>query len=348
MTEPPSVAWRVRLWDAVLESVRAYFRSTSVREVATPLRLAAPAVEPWIEPIASAGAWLRTSPELSMKRLLCAGSGPIFEIAPVFRDGERGLAHREEFHLIEWYRDTPDLAGLMDDVEAIVERARACVATLEGTTASLRPMRWNQVECLADMGETLDRNLTSTTPSVALFDTLEAVSAARVGTLSEGVERGPRAEVEPPDSNPNHRERVGRLAAWSELFTFYCDARLEPRLRAGPGDQGTHLTQFPTPLAAMAEIRDGAALRFESFVGGTELANGYVELRDPKEQRERFETVNGLRLAVGLAGLPVDVAFLSALEKPGLPPCAGCALGLERLLMVATGRTDIGELQILD
>ena len=119
---------RVELWDAALEAVRATLRQGGLREVSTPCRVEAVAIEPWIEPIPAghgAGAkWLATSPELAMKTLLARGSGSIFQIAHVFRAAEVGAHHSEEFHLIEWYRTPGELLDVMADVEALVASVR--------------------------------------------------------------------------------------------------------------------------------------------------------------------------------------------------------------------------------
>src|SRR5688572_26170454 len=103
MTGPLAWERRVAVWDAALFAVRQQLRGAGLREVSTPVRIAAPAIEPYIDPIAAPPGFLATSPELAMKRLLCRGSGPIFQLSHVFRRSERGDRHSEEFHLLEWY-----------------------------------------------------------------------------------------------------------------------------------------------------------------------------------------------------------------------------------------------------
>ena len=121
------VPWpeRVRLWDAALSAVRDYFREQGLREVSTPVRVPAVAIEPFIEPIAAPPMLLATSPELAMKRLVARGSGSIFQISHVFRRAEVGERHSEEFHLVEWYRVGATLEQVTGDVEAIVARVFA-------------------------------------------------------------------------------------------------------------------------------------------------------------------------------------------------------------------------------
>ena len=101
---PVPASVRGEVWAAAEEAIRGYFEAEGLRQVGTPVVVEAPAVEPYIQPVRDGSGWIRTSPELAMKRLLCAGSGAIFEIGPVAREGERGVLHRERFHLVEWYR----------------------------------------------------------------------------------------------------------------------------------------------------------------------------------------------------------------------------------------------------
>src|SRR5690606_37700647 len=113
-------------------------------------------------------------------------------------------------------------------------------------------------------------------------------------------------------------------------------------------EEGVHLADFPRPLAALSAPDPARPLahRFESHVRGRELANGYRELCDADEQRRRFEDVNGLRASLDLPALPLDEAFLEDLRDPGLPPCAGVALGLDRLVLLATGRRRLADVAI--
>jgi lysyl-tRNA synthetase class 2 len=159
-----------------------------------------------------------------------------------------------------------------------------------------------------------------------------------------------RARAGGPFPRPSDREHPDEalwlLRLWTELFSLWSAVFLDPWLAARP-ERGVHLLGFPPPLAALAEVEAGRALRFESCVAGRELANGYRELRDPGEQRRRFERVNRLRAAQGLAPLPLDEAFLRALLDPGLPACCGAALGLDRLIAVAAGCRSLTEIELV-
>ena len=332
---------RVELWHRALAATRTVLQDAGLREVSTPVRLDAVALEPFIEPVGAQGKVLATSPELPMKRLLARGSGPIFQIAPVFRRGEEGALHSEEFRLIEWYRvqghAAADQAAVRSDVQALVQAV--CEVAESLGLPSQAPSRW-EVRGLLDVVE-------ETTGIVLRGDEGPEALARVVGRAR------PDLWVEPPGGSALRGTDAGALAAWTSLFTTFCDACLDPWLSQRQG-VGTHLVDFPVALAALS--RRGAALRpsperanalarrFESHVGGVELANGYEELTDPGEQRRRFEAVAALRRSLGQPALPWPETFLSELADPGLPPCSGAALGLDRLLMVATGAETLGDI----
>lgn len=338
---PLGLPERVAVWDAALAAVRAMLRSAGLAEVVTPVRLVAVAVEPFIEPIAAPPGLLATSPELPMKRLLCHGAPSMFQLATCFRAGERGDLHREELHLVEWYRLHADTPALRADVEALVGAVfEAVVRVLPGPHPP-PPRAWQTVGMLDLVEETLGVVLHGDEDPAALAAALGRVSAM----LGD-----PLATV--PDARLSTSPRAHALAAWTAFFSAWCDAALDPWLaaRVERGVHGVHLVELPLPLAALSEhgpglhprAGDGAprrrvAHRFESHVHGRELANGYRELRDADEQQHRFEDVNALRAAMGLHRLPIDPAFIEDLRAPGLPPCAGAALGLDRLVLLATG-----------
>ncbi len=318
---------RVAVWDAALLVVRAHLRAGGMREVSTPVRVAAPAIEPYIDPIAAPPGYLATSPELAMKRLLCRGSGPIFQLSHVFRRAELGDRHAEEFHLLEWYRHADSLAAVEADVEAIV-------AGVYAAAGSEPPARWRRVGFFDLFAETTGVQLRGDEDAEALRAAVDPGLRARVWDGRPGPLASPDAEVR-------------GLAAWTAVFSVWSDEHLDPWLKGQVG-LGVHVGEFPAALAALsqqAELGGRAfARRVECHVGGVELANGYVELRDPVEQRRRFVAVNALRGALGEASLPLDEAFLG--ELAGLPECAGMALGLDRLIMLACGRGRLADVSL--
>ncbi len=313
----------MRTWDQALQAVRAYFRGQGLCEVLTPVRLPEVAIEPYIEPVRAAGGLLATSPELPMKQLLCGGAPDVFQVAPVYRAAERGRVHSEGFHLIEWYRRDVDERAVRADVERLVDAV--FVACGRDPVDS-----WMEVGFLPLLAQTASVRLRGD-------EDADELTAAVPDQWC----------VHPPEGTP---ERARDLYAWSALLTSWSDASLDPWLASQPG--GIHIVDYPPALAALAQVgvrRAGegtAAHRFESYVGGLELSNGYHELRDGSEQRRRFETVAALRRGQGAEPLPMPESFLAALDMPGLPPCAGAALGFERLLMLAVGADCLADISL--
>lgn len=321
---------RVAVWDAAMSAARDVLRRGGLREVSTPCRVDAPAIEPYIEPIPAGDMWLATSPELTMKRLLCRGSGPIFQLSHVFRRGERGDRHSEEFHLLEWYRLGADMRVIEADVEAVVA---AVFAAVDG--ASRAPKSWRRIGFLDVFAETTGVALRGDEDADELASAI-ASDAALHGMVFARDASGPTTARDP---------EVRSFASWLAVYGAWSD-RLDEWL-AGQG--GVHIVDYPAPLAALAQCErvDGRSIahRVESYVGAVELANGYRELRDGREQRRRFTLVNGLRVACERPPLPLDEAFLA--DVSSLPACSGVALGLDRLIMLACGGSSIGEISLV-
>ncbi len=250
--------------------------------------------------------FLQTSPEFFMKRLLAAGSGPIYQLARVFRNAEAGRRHSPEFTLLEWYRPGFDHHRLMDEVESLLR-----------TLLPDHPLLSRPIERLSYRQLFID--LADLDPMVA--------GAADVGTLLE------RRGVTAPAGMSATDTRV-----WLELVLTHV---IEP----GIGDRALFVHDYPADQAALARVTTGnppVAERFELYFAGVELANGFHELSDAVEQRRRFLDENQRRRAAGDPVMPVDEALLSALEA-GLPDCAGVALGVDRLVMAAAGVTAIDQ-----
>lgn len=279
-------------------SVRAFFSERQVLEVDTPVVSAHATVDRHIESFRlEQGGWLQTSPEFAMKRLLCAGVGPIFQIAPVFRREEQGRHHSPEFRMLEWYRPGWDHHRLMDEVEALVRR----VTGLHGDAFERLSYRDAFVRLAGiDPFKLDDRGLA------------DAASALGV--------RAPEGRAPGRDEwlDLIMSERVGpSLGHAQPVFIHDFPASQAALARIRPGDP---------PLAE----------RFELFWQGLELANGFHELADAAEQQRRFEVDLEQREAAGMATPPFDRHLIQALRH-GLPDCAGVALGLDRLLMLRLG-----------
>lgn len=291
-------------------TIREFFAQRNVMEVETPIvsqagvtdvHLASVQVQRHIEGRVQQQ-YLQTSPEFAMKRLLAAGSGAIYQICKVFRDDEHGRKHNSEFTMLEWYRPGLDLRELMHETAALLN---VCLAH---RFDEIRPLVLSYKHAFQDR---LDIN-----PLQATLAQLKQ-TAQRVGlTLDLGDDR---------------------LAYMDLLFSHF----VEPSLGF---DTPIFLTDFPPETASLAKVRldeDGeeVAARFEVYIEGLELANAYDELLDASVLRARFEADNQERDKLGLQVMPLDENLLAALAH--MPECSGIALGIDRLLMVATQKLNI-------
>jgi lysyl-tRNA synthetase class 2 len=251
--------------------------------------------------------WLHTSPEFAMKKLLAGGAGPIFQFARVWRNGEGSATHAPEFTMLEWYRPGATMDDLITETMALLRAVLPPEVTCRGTTTRL------------DQHETI------------------SVAAAFQRTLGIDV----LASVNDADrlaADACTPRRPGET--WEDLFFRLMLGHVEPLLgRAHP----SVITEWPAPLAALAQRNPAdprVAERFELYVCGIELANAFVELTDAAEQMLRFEADRARRHAMnGATDWPLDRDVLDAVAR--MPPCAGIALGFDRLAMIATGASRI-------
>jgi lysyl-tRNA synthetase class 2 len=298
---------------ALLAAVRAFFTSRGVLEVETPLLSAHATVDRHIDSFRTAdGRWLHTSPEFAMKRLLCAGSGPIWQVCRVFRREESGRHHNPEFTMLEWYRPGFDHHALMHEVAELVTGLAAALG---------RPLA-AAVERLS-YREAFGRHLGLDPFSAGIPDIREALAAA-------GHDAG--------DLGGGDRD------IWLDVAMSLA---VGPKLGL---EAPCFLYDFPASQAALARIRRDdppVAERFELFWQGTELANGFHELGDAGEQRQRFEAEQHWRQEQGREVPPYDRHLVSALAA-GLPDCAGVALGLDRLLLLLLGKASLAEVLAFD
>lgn len=306
----------LRLRAELLAQIRAFFAARGVLEVETPALSAAAITDPHLASFKTCYSgpgsqhgrplYLHTSPEFAMKRLLAAGSGCIYQIARVFRDGEAGSRHNPEFTLLEWYRVGFDHHRLMDEVAELVGML------LAGRLALAEPERLSYRQIF--------QHHLNLDPHRATVADLAACAETRNVSIPTGM------PLDDPDP-------------WLDLLLTHC---VEPRLGSG---RLTFVHDYPASQAALARLRPDdppVGERFELYINGIELANGFHELGDAVEQRRRFAQENAARRAVGLPIMPVDEHLLAALEF-GLPDCAGVALGFDRLVMLATRKTSLAE-----
>jgi lysyl-tRNA synthetase class 2 len=278
----------------VLQSIRRFFVERGFTEVETPVRIPAPALETHID-AEPAGRWfLRTSPELHMKRLLAEGMPLLFQMGACFRRGERGDRHHPEYTMLEWYRADADYRAILADARLLFHAV--CDEVLGTRTIEAGGRR------------------------------IEAGGAWECLTV---------------------RDAFLLHAGWDVLRDFDPDRfdldlvnKVEPAL---PRDRPVVLMDYPAPLGALARLKatdPRVAERWELYAGGLELANAFSELTDAVEQRRRFLECAEARRANGRDVYPMDESFLAALER-GMPPCAGIALGVDRLVMLLCGAASI-------
>jgi lysyl-tRNA synthetase class 2 len=294
----------------MLAVVRAFFNARGYMEVETPYAVTTPGEEVHVPAfgVTPSGRYLHTSPEFAMKKLLAGGAGKIFQLARVWRNEPPSATHAPEFSLLEWYAPGSDMGELMDEVEAFLRAVLPPSVTWGGVTCSLA--RFERLSVAEAFQRYAGCDVLATAGSAL------ALAAAAGVALREGED-------------------------WEDLFFRLLLERIEPQIgRACP----TFLTHWPAAQSALAR-RDPAdarvAERFELYACGLELANAFVELTDAAEQRARFVADRARRHALYGPDWDMDEDFLTAVDA--MPPCAGIALGFDRLVMLATGAPRISD-----
>lgn len=293
----------------ILASVRAFFANRQVMEVDTPVLSQATVTDEhlhcfetqYVGPeMASGGSlYLQTSPEYAMKRLLCAGSGSIYQISKAFRNEESGRFHNPEFTMLEWYRLGFDHHQLMAEVDQLLRMTLKC--------PQAEYMTYQQVFMIHLSIDPLDASVES--------------------LVSKATEKG-LADIA--------RDEINKDTLLQLLFSLCIESEIGQNAPCFVYD-------FPATQAALARISPDdhrVAERFEVYFKGIELANGFHELSDVAEQRQRFEQDNLKRQRAGRPEHVIDTHFMAALEA-GLPECAGVALGVDRLMMLALDKPHI-------
>lgn len=297
--------WKKR--QELLGRVRRFFEQRSVLEVETPVLSHACGTDPNLDYFKTQGAqtrYLMTSPEFHLKRLLASGFGDVYAIARSFREDETGERHNPEFTMIEWYRVGMSMENLMTEVEELCSEILNLRVTARRTRYAEAFMEYAGID-------PFDENFSNWKSccekhGIPLFECKEFV-----------------------------------LEEWRD-YVMACI--IEPKLDMKNGE---FIYDYPASQAALAQVHTGAdgknyADRFELYLGGMELCNGYHELTDFKEQAKRFQEDLNLRKQMN-KDLPLeDLRFLAALEH-GMPECSGVALGFDRLAMLALGKQDIRE-----
>jgi lysyl-tRNA synthetase class 2 len=313
----------------IVAALRDWFAARDFVEVETSALQASPGNETHLHAFAtelispggtSARRYLRTSPEFACKKLLSAGEPRIVEFARVFRNRERGALHAPEFTMLEWYRARAPYEALMED----------CVAVVAVAAAALGSRR------LVFRGRETDP-----------FAAPEFLTVAEAFSRYAGIDLTASLSPQGPDRDCFAAAAVAsgiRLAdddSWGDIFSRVLVERIEPRLGLG---RATLLCEYPAALSALARPKGSdprVAERFELYACGVELANGFGELADPVEQRRRLNAEMAEKERIYGERYPLDEDFLAALAQ--MPPASGVALGLDRLVMLATGAPHIDQ-----
>jgi lysyl-tRNA synthetase class 2 len=306
----------------ILQKIRSFFAARDVLEVETPSLSAHTVTDPYLEAMHTLHTqpgmvnanclYLQTSPEYAMKRLLAAGSGDIFQLCKAFRNDEVGRMHNPEFTVLEWYRVGYCMQQLIDEVAMLlllilpfeqVDQVSYC--NLFVKYLKINPL---EIELSA---------LITLCTAFGLRDYVSSLQGNLV--LNQSV----------------HTKTLLKDSILQVLFS----AHIEPNIGK---ERPIVVSYFPASQASLATLCDDGktANRFEVFYKGIELANGFDELTDAQSQLTRFEQDNQKRIALGLSTVPIDTHFIASL-KSGLPQCAGVALGVDRLIMLALQKDNI-------
>jgi lysyl-tRNA synthetase class 2 len=307
----------------IVAALRAWFGAQGFVEVETGIVQVSPGNETHLHAFAtsleapdseSSARYLRTSPEFACKKLLTAGERRIVEFARVFRNRERGALHHPEFTLVEWYRAGEPYTKLMSDCAAIVAEAAEAAGT------SKFCFRGRSVDPFAEPERLSVAEAFTRYAGIDLLATLSAGGSDRTAlakaTLACGI-------------------RVGADDTWGDIFSRVLVEKIETKLGIG---RATILDKYPAAHAALSKTSTAdrrVAERFELYVCGVELANGFDELNDAAEQRRRLEWEMAEKERIYGERYPLDEDFLAALSA--MPEASGVALGLDRLVMLASG-----------
>ena len=353
----PNASWEIIKARAVLlKKIREFFDRRNVVEVETPILSRGTVTDPHISPFIvdstflSDTYYLQTSPEYAMKRLLADGADSIFQITKAFRNDEVGRKHNPEFTLLEWYRLDWDHLQLIDEVNELLCECLGSRYFDRGTDIASGPDIASGAEIISY--HDLFQQYCSIDPHSCDVEKLRQLAKQYIDI----------GEMTLDDND-----------AWLDLLFTHC---IEPHIGQG---KPIFVVDYPQSQAALAQVVEvsingkliSVAQRFEVFLNGVELANGYHELTDAKEQRRRFtaDQVKSSRQSAHHAyqqpshhasqhpshhpsqqsyqQRPIDQRLLAAMES-GLPPCAGVALGLDRLLMLAAGKSHLSDVLAFD
>ncbi len=323
----PRLEQRLRMRGMLLQSIREHFNQDGFLEVQTPSLCATGDPALHLDSFKSELKWsnhrrilwMPTSPEHHMKRMVASGLGNIYQICRFYRNGELGPEHQPEFTGLEWYEVGASVSDTMERTERLVRKVS-------------RDLLGNEPEIERNGYKV---NFERPFNRISMREALSEFAGIRVPT--DWATDVLRERVQQAGLNPSESD------SFDDLINRAVVGRLEPAF--SKMGSPVFLTGFPAPMAAMARLDQQdphIAERFELYAGGLELCNGYGELTDPVEQRERFDKQLRKRLALSMPTPEMDEAFLTSLEQ-GMADCSGNAMGIDRLLMLLSGADTIQE-----
>jgi len=305
----------------ILKTIREFFWQDGFLEVETPLILRFPGQEPYLSPVEliihddrknEHQAFLHTSPEYTMKKMLAAGFDNIFFLGKTFRDYESfGGTHNPEFTMLEWYRVSASMFDIMKDVESLFQELQQTLEKLE--IGNWKFLTFEKVSMKDLWQQTIDVNLDNHLTQETMFSLCKR--------------RGYNVADE-----ESYEDLFYRIFL-NEIEPTFCNQKSK-----------IIIYNYPAPMAALARLSDtdpGYAERFEVYIDGMEIANAFSELTDGKEQLKRLQEEQALRKKLGKTIYDIDMDFIEAVGK--LPTCAGIALGVDRLVQVLTGCKNIDD-----
>ncbi len=290
----------------ILANIRDFFAQKNIFEVETPLMCSAPVTDPFLDALTIQyhhKTWyMQTSPEYAMKRLLCAGSGSIYQMCKAFRSDEMGKYHHPEFTMLEWYHIGFNHHDLMLEMDEFLQYV-----------IQTKPARTLSYQQLFEKYLNINPHIISDTE-------LNIIAQEKCNIQDD--------------------KKLDRDDYLNLLLTHVIEPELKSELNP------IFIYDYPASQCALAKIRQGTssvAERFEVYFQGIELANGYHELTQSSEQKKRFNQDLEKREKLTYPIVPIDHYLLSAMEN-GLPDCAGVALGVDRLVMIAAQKQNISDI----
>lgn len=324
----PELWERYLIREKVIKAIRQFLDTQSFHEIETPILIVHPPAESYLDVFettllnrqrAPTKAYLSTSPEVPLKKLMVAGLGNCYALTKSFRNMEtQGNLHNPEFTILEFYRMGADYLAIMKDIEALVVsifqylKKDSLVLTYQGKTIDLTPP-WERLSVTEAFEKYAHVN----------FDEFLDAEKSRDIAQKKGY-------------------RVEKNTTWEELYNQIFLNEVEPRLGRG---KPTMLYEFPAAVAALSKKKPGDPRfceRFELYIAGLELGDAYGELTDPVEIKERFDEQMKEIKRLGKTSYEYDHDFIEAL-KVGLPECSGIAVGVDRIIMLLSDVTDIAE-----